>query len=157
KPIFFARKSTSWRPDSLARSVPSTATCPAVGLSSPATMEIRVVLPQPEGPTRSVSCPSSTSRSTPRKACVLVPLAPNSFLTPRQVTAAWKGRFAVRVGFSVGNVATITALSSKDDGRFQGQNASRADDARPDHNHDDGRPRAQQGQPGHVQASQVRD
>src|SRR5262249_55345870 len=51
-------------------------------------MEISVVLPQPDGPTRSVICPSYTSRSTPRRASVRVPLAPNSFVTPLQDTAA---------------------------------------------------------------------
>src|SRR5262245_50778772 len=50
-------------------------------------IEMSVVFPQPDGPTRSVSFPSSTSRSTPRNATVFVPLTPNSLVTCSQDTA----------------------------------------------------------------------
>src|SRR5215471_12357484 len=160
--MFFARNSTSWRPDSFARSVPRTATLPWVGLRSPAIMEIRVVLPQPDGPTRSVSCPSYTSRSTPRRASVLVPLAPNSFVTPLQDTAACNGPFAAGGGLIRAAVAIICVSlslesSPEDDGGFERQHPPRADDARGDHDHEHRRPRPEQGHPGHVQAGQVRD
>src|SRR6516165_2900700 len=114
-------------------------------------MEMSVVLPQPEGPTKSVSCPASTSRSTPRRASVFVPLAPNSFVTPLQDTACSDRRLAAGGGLGRATVAIILyvphvhrrvvddnrgltpparRLSSKDDCRFECQHAPGADDAR---------------------------
>ena len=52
-------------------------------------MEMRVVLPQPLGPTSSVISPACTSASTPRSATVLELPSPNSFVTLRQLTATW--------------------------------------------------------------------
>jgi hypothetical protein len=43
---------------------------PAVTSSRPATIRSSVVLPQPEGPTSTISAPSSIVRSTDRTACV---------------------------------------------------------------------------------------
>jgi len=45
-------------------------TRPAVMLSSPATMRSAVVLPQPDGPTRTMNSPSAMSRSRPLTAVV---------------------------------------------------------------------------------------
>ena len=53
-------------------SVPSMATVPDVGLSSPARMCISVDLPEPDGPMTAVSLPRSTSRLTPRSASTAV-------------------------------------------------------------------------------------
>src|SRR5579875_267280 len=50
-------------------------------------IEISVVLPQPDGPTKSVIWPGCTSRSTPRSARTLVSPSPKSLVTPRQITA----------------------------------------------------------------------
>ena len=47
---------------------PARSTRPSVGSSSPAMIEISVVLPQPDWPTSSVIWPAETSRSTPRRA-----------------------------------------------------------------------------------------
>ena len=51
-------------------SSPPTATCPAAGASSPATIESRVDLPQPLGPTTATRAPAGTSRSTPARVSV---------------------------------------------------------------------------------------
>ena len=63
---------------SVVTSVPSMATVPDVGLSSPARMCISVDLPEPNGPMTAVSLPRSTSRLTPRSASTAVspPVAP---------------------------------------------------------------------------------
>ena len=45
---------------------------PAVMLSSPAIMRIMVLLPQPDGPTKTMNSPSRTSRSTPLMTSTLL-------------------------------------------------------------------------------------
>jgi hypothetical protein len=56
---------------------PPMAISPSLISSSPAIMRSSVDLPQPEGPTSTVNCPSSMEMSTPRMICV----APKYFST----------------------------------------------------------------------------
>jgi hypothetical protein len=49
-------------------------------------IEINVVLPHPEGPTKSVISPAGISRSIPRSALTAESPSPNSFVTPRHFT-----------------------------------------------------------------------
>src|SRR5262249_48869494 len=55
---------------------------PASGVSKPATMRSVVVLPQPDGPSRAISSPSRTSRSSLSTATTL----PKRFVRPRNET-----------------------------------------------------------------------
>ena len=55
---------------------PSIWTSPEDGFSSPATIRRKVVLPQPEGPSRTMNSPSRTDRLMPSTATT----SPNSFL-----------------------------------------------------------------------------
>ena len=48
-------------------------TWPLVGLSSPARMFKRVVLPEPDSPIMATNSPSSTVKLTPERACTLAP------------------------------------------------------------------------------------
>ena len=48
-------------------------TWPLVGLSSPARMLRRVVLPEPDSPIMATNSPSSTVKLTPARACTLAP------------------------------------------------------------------------------------
>ena len=57
---------------------PSIRMRPASGVSKPASMRSRVVLPQPEPPSRANSSPRAMSRSTPSTAAI----APKRLLTP---------------------------------------------------------------------------
>ena len=68
KPMCSRRSFVSSVSLSSAMLVPSMVTSPAVGLSSPARMCMRVDLPEPDGPMTLVSFPRSTSRSTPQRA-----------------------------------------------------------------------------------------
>src|SRR5579872_3224595 len=52
-----------------ARGLPSMRIEPASGCRNPATMFIRVVLPQPEGPTMATNSPSATVRLTSSTTC----------------------------------------------------------------------------------------
>ena len=53
----------------------ATRTEPAVGVSSPARMFIRVDLPLPDAPTSATISPSATRRSSPCSACTSIPAA----------------------------------------------------------------------------------
>src|SRR5215468_10054939 len=59
------RKATFSLSDKPVISLPQVSTMPLVGLRMPAMIEIRVVLPHPEGPTSMVSSPAGTSKSIP--------------------------------------------------------------------------------------------
>src|SRR5579883_2324588 len=85
-PTFFARKAVFSRFDSWLRSTPKTERSPRVGFNVPARIEMRVVFPQPLGPTRSVSSPGGISRSTPRSASTRESPLPYSLTRPRQFT-----------------------------------------------------------------------
>ena len=63
-----------------ATSAPSMRISPEVGVSNPASIRRRVVLPQPEGPRRAKSSPSGISRSTESTAGSP---APKRLVTPR--------------------------------------------------------------------------
>src|SRR5262249_60376033 len=67
--------------------VPKTSRSPSDGSSSPAMMEISVVLPQPEGPTSMASSPMAISRSRPRRACAFASPTPNDLVIPSHTTA----------------------------------------------------------------------
>ena len=67
-------------------------TVPAVGSSSPATIRSAVVLPHPEGPSRTRSSPSATSRW--RSSTASTPS--NALLTPAKLTRATPAPFPVR-------------------------------------------------------------
>jgi hypothetical protein len=68
---------------SLAR-IPPISSSPSLMSSSPATMRIKVVLPQPLGPTSTTNSPSAMSRSTP---CTTW-MSPNRLMIPINCTAA---------------------------------------------------------------------
>src|SRR5215468_7932634 len=57
--------------------------CPSSGSTSPATMRRRVLLPQPDGPSRETNSPGAASSDTPSTAVT----APNDFLSRRTVSA----------------------------------------------------------------------
>src|SRR5262245_35351961 len=59
----------------------------------PATIEIRVVFPQPEGPTIMSSSPARMSRSMPRSTWTRASPVPKYFWTPRMWTAVSFTRF----------------------------------------------------------------
>ena len=82
-----ARKFTSRPPRSLFQILPSNVTSPAVGLSKPAMIEMRVVLPQPDGPTSSVISPVVHLQIDASQRQHRVSPLPNSFVTRRQSTA----------------------------------------------------------------------
>ena len=63
---------------------PSMAISPAVMSSSPAIMRSRVLLPQPEGPTKTTNSRSAISRSTPCTTST----SPNDFFTLRRLRPA---------------------------------------------------------------------
>ena len=63
---------------------PPISTRPAVAVSSPATIRRQVVLPQPDGPSRTVKEPAGTVREMRSSACV----APQARLTPVRRIAA---------------------------------------------------------------------
>ena len=67
---------------------PSTMTCPVVGGSNPATRLSSVVLPQPDGPTRTTISPSRASRSTGPSASRLDRRVTNRFVTPLRLIFA---------------------------------------------------------------------
>ena len=60
---------------------------PVVGPRIPAMIEIRVVLPQPDGPTSIVSSPAGISRSMPCTTSTAASPMGKDFVTPRQRTA----------------------------------------------------------------------
>src|SRR5215212_6093614 len=64
---------------------PSIRMRPVSGVSKPAIMRSRVVLPQPEPPKRANSSPRWMSRSTPSTAAI----APKRLLTPAMLTIGW--------------------------------------------------------------------
>ena len=68
KPMFSPRTLVSLASDSLARSVPSSTTSPAVGRSRPPSICRRVDLPPPVGPWMTSRSPSAMVRSTPASA-----------------------------------------------------------------------------------------
>src|SRR5581483_7890484 len=70
-----ARLSTSFSP---------IRTWPPLIPSSPARIRRAVVLPDPDGPTRTTNCPSATSKENPSSAMV----SPNCFLTSSNEIAA---------------------------------------------------------------------
>jgi hypothetical protein len=67
---------------------PETAMLPAVGLSSPATRESMVDLPQPDAPIRQVNSPGATERDTWSRAWTAAGPRPYTLETPVNVTAA---------------------------------------------------------------------
>src|SRR5919198_5943832 len=68
-------------------SCPSISTVPLVGCSSPATVRNRVVLPQPDGPSRTRYSPSLVARSTPSIAWTLPCARPPSYTLCRSRTS----------------------------------------------------------------------
>ena len=62
---------------------PSTVALPVVGLDSPSTMSMVVVLPAPLGPRKATISPCWSSRSMPRTACT----SPKALVTPESETA----------------------------------------------------------------------
>src|SRR5207244_9468365 len=95
-------------------------TTPSLLSSNPAMTEISVVLPQPLGPTRNVSCPWNASKSTPRSTCTVVAPSPKSLRTARQLTA--------------GNILVFMESTSKNNRRFKDQHAAQAQNTGQDHN-----------------------
>ena len=75
------------RPDSREVSRPSSLIDPAVGVSSPARQESRVVFPQPDGPRRTTSSPSSASKVSPSKGRTTYPPEVNSTVRSRTSSA----------------------------------------------------------------------
>src|ERR1700689_2824550 len=67
---------------------PPTDTCPAVGWSSPATSDSRVLLPQPDAPIRQVNSPGAISSDTWSSARTAAPPLPYTFDTPSSRTDA---------------------------------------------------------------------
>src|SRR3712207_7191246 len=61
--LFRSRKETLSPSPMRVITSPQISTSPSVGLRIPATIDISVVLPQPEGPTSMVSSPAGSSRS----------------------------------------------------------------------------------------------
>ena len=72
--------------------LPSKRTLPADGNSNPATRFSKVVLPQPEGPTRTTNSPSATARSSGPSASTCARRPGNAFDTPRSSTRGRAGR-----------------------------------------------------------------
>ena len=66
---------------------PETAMLPAVGLSSPATSDSIVDLPQPDAPIRQVNSPGATERDTWSRAWTAAGPRPYTLETPASVTA----------------------------------------------------------------------
>src|SRR4026209_2465221 len=60
-------------------SVPSTSTCPELGVSTPPRTRSRVDLPEPEGPTMATNSPFSTLKLTPSMALICVSPFPYTF------------------------------------------------------------------------------
>src|SRR5215472_5645407 len=94
---------------------PSTSSSPPVGSRRPATIEISVVFPHPDGPISMASWPIWISRSSLRRTCTRVSPSPNDFVSSVHTTA-----------FSIG-------LASKDNGRFEDQHLTDAEQARDQH------------------------
>src|SRR5215472_5028567 len=65
---------------------PATRTVPRVGASSPPTMFSSVVLPQPDRPRTTTTCPRATVNETPRSACTAVAPCPKVRATSDTVT-----------------------------------------------------------------------
>src|SRR5215467_2725650 len=63
KPTLLRRKATFTASDICVIGLPQISISPLVGVRMPAMIEIRVVLPQPDGPTSIVSSPAGTSKS----------------------------------------------------------------------------------------------
>src|SRR5262245_43110355 len=106
--------------------VPSTDSSPAVRSSSPAMIEINVVLPQPLGPTRKLSSPNRVSKLTPRSASTLASPLPKCFLSSRQTTPA-------RL------LNSDIGLPPKNRRRLQHQDLPDAENARHDHHEEHAR------------------
>src|SRR5262249_11546755 len=67
--------------------LPQISISPLVGVRIPAMIEIRVVLPQPEGPTSIVSSPAGTSKSIPCSTSTTSSPAGKDLVIPRHRTA----------------------------------------------------------------------
>ena len=76
KPMWRRRSLVRSLSPSVVTSVPSIATVPEVGLSSPARMCMSVDFPEPEGPITAVSLPLAMSSEIPRSASTAVSPAP---------------------------------------------------------------------------------
>src|SRR5262245_57606567 len=87
KPRFRRRNRTRSADGSSSMFVPRTDSVPSERLSSPAMIEMSVVLPQPLGPTRKLSSPNRVSKSTPRSASTRASPEPKCLRTSRQDTA----------------------------------------------------------------------
>src|SRR5262249_55841488 len=74
--------------------MPHVSTIPAVGLRMPAMMKMRVVCPQPDGPTSMVSSPAGASRLIPWSTSTSSPPAGNDLVTPLHRTAIDGARIA---------------------------------------------------------------
>ena len=87
KPILARRKATFTASVIRVIGLPQISTSPLVGVRIPAMIEIRVVLPQPDGPTSIVSSPAGTSKSIPCKTSTMPSPAGKDLLMPLQCTA----------------------------------------------------------------------
>src|SRR5262249_3922380 len=74
--------------------MPHVSTIPAVGLRIPAMIEMRVVLPQPDGPTSMVSSPAGAPKLIPWSTSTNPPPAGTDLVTPLHRTAIDGARIA---------------------------------------------------------------
>src|SRR6516225_5383291 len=87
KPMLLRRKTTFSASDIRVSGLPHVSTSPVVEPRIPAMIEIRVVLPQPDGPTSIVSSPAGTSRLMPCRTSTAPSPMGKDFVTLRQRTA----------------------------------------------------------------------
>src|SRR5215831_16646854 len=87
KPTLLRRKPTLAASDICVIRLPQTSTSPLVGVRIPAIIEIRVVLPQPDGPTSIVSSPAGASKSIPCNTSTVPSPAAKDLVTLLQRTA----------------------------------------------------------------------
>ena len=115
------------RPDSREVSRPSSLIDPAVGVRSPARQERRVVFPQPDGPRRTTSSPSSASKVSPSKGRTTYPPEVNSTVRSRTSSAAhWAAAKALDGSTEIA-LRSATRLDSSPDGdRDGGKHQERA-------------------------------
>src|SRR5215475_4770459 len=87
KPTWARRNATFAASDIFVIGLPQISISPLVGVRIPAMIEIRVVLPQPDGPTSIVSSPAGTSKSIPCNTSTTPSPAGKDLVTLLQRTA----------------------------------------------------------------------
>src|SRR5215472_295003 len=123
KPTWARRKATFAAFDICVIGLPQNSISPLVGVRIPAMIEIRVVLPQPDGPTSIVSSPAGTSKSIPCNTSTTPSPAGKDLVTLLQRTAM---------------AGSVIGSASKDDRGVHHHDLAQAGKARDHDDHQNG-------------------